>query len=113
MVEEQPQKSSFQYRRMTANQKKIKDINPESDIRVRLLGRVIDKSDNGIVIDDGTGKAEVITDSESDFERININDVLRIFTRVLPLETGYELRAEIIQDMNKLDLDLYKKVYEE
>lgn len=105
--------NKFQYRRMTAAPKKIKDISPENDIRVRLLGRVIDKSENGIIIDDGTGKSEITIDSETELENINLNDVLRIFTRVLPLENGYELRAEIIQDMNKLDLDLYKKVYEE
>ena len=111
MPDEQSQ--SFQYRRMPAIPRKISDINPEKDIRVRLLGRVIDKSDNTIIIDDGSGKAEIIVENESDFERLNINDVLRIFTRVLPLETGYELRSEIIHDMNKLDLDLYKKIYEE
>ena len=60
---------------MPAIPRKISDINPEKDIRVRLLGRVIDKSDNTIIIDDGSGKAEIIVENESDFERLNINDV--------------------------------------
>ena len=100
--------SGFQYRRLPALPKKITEINPEKDIRIRILGKVIDKSDEVLVVDDGSGKADIIT---TDLEvTVNIGDTVRVFTRVLPLEDGYELRAEIIQDMTKLDLDLYKKV---
>ena len=96
----------FQYKRLPAVQKKIADINPEKDIRIRILGRVIDKSDGSFVIDDGSAKAEVVTETE-----LNINDLVRIFVRVLPLEEGFELRSEIVQDMNSLDMNLYKKVW--
>ena len=100
--------SGFQYRRLPAARRKITDISPEKDIRVRILGKVIDKSDDVIVVDDGSGKADIIT---ADLDvNINVNDTVQVFTRVLPLEDGYELRAEIIQDMSKVDMDLYKKV---
>lgn len=99
---------SFQYRRLPAVVKKIADINPEKDVRIRILGRVIDKANEVIVVDDGTGKAEIVTsDLGADAD---IDDVIRVFTRVLPLEEGFELRAEIIQDMNSLDMELYKKI---
>lgn len=98
----------FQYRRMPAVLRRVSDINPETDVRVRLLGRVIDKAEGAAFIDDGTGTAQVIL--EENIDKLNTNDVVRVFCRVLPLESGYELRGEIIQDMRALDLDLYRKI---
>ena len=110
--ENQGQTKGFQFRRMPAASRNIAGIDPEKDIRVKLLGRVIDKYDNTIVMDDGTAKAEiVIEDTNIPFSDINSGDMVRIFARVLPLETSYELRAEIVQNMNGLELDLHKKVY--
>ena len=98
----------FQYRRLPAIEKKISEISPEHDVRIRILGRIIDKANETIVVDDGTGSAEIIT---SDLNvTAGIDDLVRVFTRVLPLEEGYELRAEIIQDMSILDMELYKKI---
>jgi len=106
--EEQGQRQ-FQYRRMPAVPRKISEISPEKDIRVRLLGRVVSKQDGMIVLDDGNSTAEIVV--EQGIEKININDLVRVFCRVLPLETGYELRAEIVQDMKNMDMDLYKKIH--
>ena len=103
------QAQPFQYRRFPAVPRKIKEISPEKDIRVRILGRVIDKYNGTVVVDDGSTKAEIIV--EEKFDSISANDIVRIFCRVLPLETSYELRAEIVQNMNDLDMDLYKKIY--
>jgi hypothetical protein len=97
----------FQYRRHPALPRKIAEINPESDIRVRILGRILDKKDSSFILEDDSGKVEIITDEELSF---NVADNVRVFARVLPLEDSFELRAEIIQDMNKLDMDLYRKV---
>ena len=97
----------FAYRRMAAAPRRISEIEPEKDIRVQILGRVIDKTDGTLVIDDGSAKAEIIVDENN----ADISDVVRVFARVLPLEEGFELRAEIVQDMSQLDMDLYKKVY--
>ena len=100
----------FQYRRAPAMQKKISDIN-EKDIRVRILGRIIDKNDSSIVVDDGSGRADIIFDPEMIDIKAEINDMAQVFTRVLPLENGFELRAEIVQNMNGLDYELYKRVF--
>jgi uncharacterized protein YdeI (BOF family) len=103
---------TFQFRRMPAVPRKIAEINAEKDIRVRLLGRVIDKYTGTVVLDDGTGKAEIIIeDANISFDNIKSGDLVRIFCRVLPLETTYELRAEIIQKMDSMDMDLHKKIY--
>lgn len=98
----------FRYRRAPATPRRISEINPEKDIRVRLLGRVIGKDNGTLIIDDGTGKAEVIAENQD----ADVNDLVRVFTRVLPLEEGFELRAELLQKMNGLDVDLYKKIVE-
>src|SRR3972149_6547809 len=95
------------YKRASAVPRKIAEINPEKDIRVSILGRIIEKSNGVLVVDEGSGTAEVITEEPS----AEINDIVRIFCRVLPLENGFELRAEIIQVMNSLNMDFYKKVY--
>lgn len=100
---------TFQYKRMVAASRKISDINPEKDIRVRLLGKIIDKYNGIVVVDDGTGKAEIIV--EENIDKINMNGIVRAFCRVIPLENGYELRAEIINNMSSLDIELYKKIY--
>jgi hypothetical protein len=99
---------SKQYKRLPAAQKKIIDINPEKDVRVRILGRIIDKADGAIVVDDGSSTATIIAETQS-----GINDTVMVISRVLPLEEGYELRGEAVQDMNGLDMELYKKIYGE
>ncbi len=95
------------YKRASAQLKRISEIEPEKDIRVQILGRVIDKTDGTLVVDDGSTKAEIVTDDST----AQTGSLVRVFARVLPLEEGYELRGEIVQDMSRLDLDLYKKVY--
>lgn len=97
----------FMYKRVAAAAKRISEIEPEKDIRIQILGRVIDKTDGTLVVDDGSARAEIVVDQTD----ADINDVVRIFARVLPLEEGYELRGEIVQDMSQLHMDLYKKVY--
>ena len=54
----------FQFKRAAAVSKNISDINPEKDIRVRILGRVIDRGEGVIVVDDGFSKAEIVTDRD-------------------------------------------------
>lgn len=98
----------FQYRRLPSAPKNIIDINPEKDVRIRILGRVIDKSDGTILVDDGTSTAQIVTEVNPE-----IDDLVCVFARVLPLEDGYELRGEIVQSRNGLDMGLYKKIYKE
>ncbi len=93
-------------RRMPCIEKKVAEITPD-DIRVRILGTVIDKKDNRLVVDDGTGKIDIVFDEPVNTE---LNKFVRIFGRVIPAEGGVELQGEIIQDMSRLDKELLKKV---
>lgn len=99
----------FQYRRAPARPRRIADINPEEDIRVRILGHVVARSENSITLDDKSGTCEIVLDEQTVPEA----KMVRVFARVLPLEDGYELRAEIVQDMSGMDMELYKKVMKE
>ena len=57
--------TEFQYRRLPATEKNVADIDPENDIRIRILGRVIGKENEVIVVDDDSGKADIITSDGS------------------------------------------------
>lgn len=93
------------FKRLPASPKNIIDINPEKDVRVRITGRVIDNQAGTIVVDDGTSTAQIVTESSCE-----VNDIVCVFCRVLPLEDGYELRGEILQSRNGMDMELYRKI---
>ncbi len=95
-------------RRLPAYEKKIADIS-KNDVRVRLLGTVIDKKENVIVIDDGSGKINVVF---NDPVNVKENQFVRIFGRVMPAEDGFEVEGEILQEMGKVDVALYRKTVE-
>lgn len=95
-------------RRIPSVEREVTGIRPE-DIRVSVLGTIIDKNPEGksIVVDDGTGK--IAARFESPVKQ-GLNQLVRVFGRVIPMENGAELQADVIQDMGSLDLDLRKRV---
>lgn len=86
----------------------IAGIKPE-DIRVSVIGTVLDRNEEGtwLVLDDGTGKVAVSSEAPV---QAGVNQLVRVFGRTIPLEHGVELQGEIIQDMGKLDLELFRRV---
>ncbi|MBI2584199.1 MAG: hypothetical protein HYW25_06010 [Candidatus Aenigmarchaeota archaeon] len=97
------------YQRFPAVQRSINNINVETDIRVRIIGRIADKLPDGIVLQDLEG-----AQAEVRFDRPIYHDAgafVRIFARVLPLENGFELSGELIQPVNNLDMELHRKVF--
>jgi len=105
-----PEEGQEFQRRLASAEKKISDIKPD-DIRVSVTGTVIDKQDDRVVvIDDGTGKVNVTFDDPEALKTVNLNQLVRIFGRVIPMEKGFELQGDILQDMSKLDMELKKRV---
>ncbi|MDY6770542.1 MAG: hypothetical protein SV186_01135 [Candidatus Nanohaloarchaea archaeon] len=96
-------------RRAPARPRQITDINPREDIRVRIVGTVLEKDDDSIMLDDGTGTTEVFLDQE-DIEELEENDHIRILGRVLPTPDSFEIQGEIVQHMEGLNMDLYEQV---
>ena len=76
------------------------------------MGFVVDKKEDTIVLDDGSGKVKVWVDAPESIENLNINQLVRVFGSILPTGNGFELKADAIQDLSGLDINLYKKVEE-
>ncbi len=91
-------------RRLPAVERKIANIQ-QQDIRVRLLGTVIDRQSDFIVLDDGTGQVKISTQAPTEE-----NQTVRVIGKVIALENGVEIQGEMIQDMRKLDLELLSMV---
>ncbi|MCD6403063.1 MAG: hypothetical protein J7K98_01900 [Candidatus Aenigmarchaeota archaeon] len=91
--------------------KKISEIDPENDTRVRVTGTVIDVTDDSIFIDDGTGTVRVsIQGNLPEFVKNGL--LIRVFGIVYQTSEGFEILANIIQNLDGLDLNLFKKVKE-
>jgi len=92
-------------RRSPAIEKKINQIN-EEDHRVKIVGTIISVDDSIplIVIDDGSGIANVVVDEV----KFKVGDQVRVIGRVINTEP-IEIRAEIVQDFSKVDREIYDK----
>ena len=92
--------------------RKIEEINPEIDLKVKIMGFVVDKKDDTVILDDGSKKAKVFVDNITIVEKMNINQLVRIFGSTLPTDEGFEIKADVVQDLSNLNINLYKKVEE-
>ena len=90
-------------------ERKISEIK-ETDTFVRVLGTAIDVSDGHFTLDDGESQIHVITVAE-EASRIRDGQRVRVIGRIFK-EDEPVLQGEIVQDMDKLDLELYWKVRE-
>ncbi len=94
-------------KRLPAKERLISEILP-NDIRVRILGTVIGGNENSIMVDDGSGRLEIVTDGQA----ADTGKMVRVVTRVLPVSGGFEARAECIQRMDGFDVELYRRARE-
>lgn len=99
-------------KRLPAQEKNISEIEPDKDIRVRILGKVVDIGEDSFVIDDGEGHVQIAAEAGMSLGSIKINDSVKVIGRVFASENGFELRAEALQNVNGIDFSLYKKVKE-
>ncbi len=93
-------------KRMPSVHRSVSDIRPE-DMRVSVVGTVLDRADDGLMLDDGTGKVDVTLDEPPPVER---GKLARVFGRVVPVEGGVQLQGELVQDMTGLDMELMNRV---
>jgi len=95
-------------------EKKIAEIT-ESDGNVCVIGRIIDICDSALVIDDGSGKITAFTDALKNPEKIKglkINDIVRILGSTTKKEEEPAISAQVIQNFNGFDENLYRKILE-
>ena len=91
--------------------KSIDEIDADVDYKVKIIGLVVDKTDSSILVDDGKSKARVFLDPEW-IDKIDIHQLIAVFGSTIPSEEGVEIKADAIQDLTGLNLNLYKKVEE-
>ena len=95
-------------KRMPSVEKKIAEIK-QDDVRVSVIGTVLDVKGKRLAIDDGTGKVEVGFEQPVDAKT---GQMVRVLGRVIPMEGGFELQGDALQDMTGLDMELKKMVEE-
>ena len=93
-----------------AKQRIISDVKNE-DVRIQITGyikNIVD--DQYIVLDDKTGQIKTnIEDVEYNFKE---NDLINVIGNLIIITSGEKvLKADIIQEMNKLNFDYYQKLY--
>lgn len=95
-------------RRSPAVFRRVSEIQP-SDIRVSLIGLIVDMDEGTLILDDGTGKVQATFSGKVNAE---VNKLVRVFGRAFPAEGGYTIQGEIIQDLTGLDIELFRKYLE-
>jgi len=95
-----------------ARNRKISEIKI-GDERVRVIGLVVDKKEAEFVLDDGSGRITVVFDDPAVVEGVEIGSRVRVFGAPLNVAGAHELRAEIVQKVDGLDLGLYDEVRRE
>ncbi len=98
-----------QRRRAAAVPKNIEDIDPQTDIRARIVGTAISIEEESLTLDDGTGSVEVFV-QEEDIEDIEENQRLRVLGRILPTPDSFEVQAEVVHQLQEDEADLYDRV---
>jgi hypothetical protein len=84
---------------------KITDIT-QRDVRISVTGTVIEVAEHSISVDDGTGKIDISFESPLSAK---LNQLVRVFGKVVPAEGGVELAGELLQDMTGLDVALRRR----
>ncbi len=99
-------------RRRPARSRKISEIKI-GDEQVRVVGLVVDKKEAEFMLDDGSGRLTVVFDDPAVVEGVGVGSRVRVFGTPLNVAGAHELRAEIVQKVDGLDLGLYEEVRRE
>ena len=106
-----PEEKKF-VKRTPAKNVKIADISKNMD-RIAVLGTVVGKDDAvfSALIDDGSGKINVIMNNEEEYNKVSTSQLIRVIGKVWGEGADVEIQAEIIQDFTGVDAETYNKVF--
>ena len=82
----------------------IKDLN-SNNLKISVSGIIVSKEDDNLVIDDNTGVLQIEIENE-----FNVGDYVRVFGNLIEIENKFILKGDVIQDLNKINKELHKKV---
>ncbi|KXB03171.1 hypothetical protein AKJ45_02295 [candidate division MSBL1 archaeon SCGC-AAA261F19] len=99
-------------RKPPARPRRISEIKT-GDEQIQVVGLVVDKGEAELFLDDGTGRLPVLFEDPGTVDDIDVGSKIRVFGTPLSVADSYELHAEIIQKLEGLDLNLYRKVKHE
>jgi len=101
------------FKRYPAVEKLISEIEPSKDIRVRVIGTIVEKNEDSssIVLDDGVSSLSIIIPSDKMLNSIEVGKRVRVIGTIIPLGDDFELKAEIISDFSELDYALFLKIH--
>ena len=100
---------AYQTQNISAADREIKEINPEADTKVRVIGTVLSKTENAFMIDDGEGTVQVFADSKA-LQNVVERKIVRVIGHILPNASAFDIKAEIVQDMTGLNLKTHETV---
>ncbi len=83
--------------------KKISEIDFNKDKKISVVGKILDVNEKFFVLSDGKNKVEILSE-----EKVEIGQIVRVFCSI----EENKIKADIIQNLNGLDLNLYKEVEE-
>jgi len=83
--------------------RKISEIDSEADSRISVTGRIIEQGENSFILDDESGKVEIVFEGE-----VKKDKIVRVFCSLME----NRLKADVVQNLEGMDLKLFKKVKE-
>ena len=89
---------------------KVSDLSKETK-NVAITGIVLSKDSEiqSFIIDDSTGKVNVITNNSTAFGTIEEGKVVRVLGKTWGEGEDIEIQSDLIQDFSIIDFNLYKK----
>ena len=81
----------------------IKDLSKDQP-KIVITGIIINRSPDTIILDDGTGTILVGINTE-----LPLNSFVRVFGNLLD-DQNKEMQGQVIQDLSKVDKNLFNKV---
>ena len=100
--------------RIFYKEKSLKEVDIEKDDRIKVLGTIVnlDYENSSFDIDDSSGRTTVIVKNSELMKGLKLGQFVRVFGRVVPYEGGFEIIADLIQDMNNLNKEILKEYLE-
>ena len=110
MPEEVPEKT-FK-KRSPAVFTNVDKLNKEMN-RISLVGTIVSRNTQifSFLLDDGTGTVNIIMNDSDQFSKLKDGQFVRVFGRIWGEGSDIEIQSDLVQDFDKMDKELFKKVF--
>ncbi|VVB74505.1 OB-fold nucleic acid binding domain protein [Candidatus Tiddalikarchaeum anstoanum] len=98
-------------KRAVAVTRKISQINKETDLRIAVVGSIIDIDMKSLffTLDDGDKKISVLLNNDDQLKKLKLGEIVRVIGIVMSFDNGFELRGEVVQNFTGLNAEYYNK----